>query len=53
MTSVSEEKKFNRIITVISIVIPVVVALLFTVKIPNVARPMVERDILNMCITLF
>jgi len=37
MTSVSEEKKFNRIITVISIVIPVVVALLFTVKIPNVA----------------
>lgn len=33
---VSDEKKFNRIIAVVSIVIPVVVALLFGVKIPNV-----------------
>jgi putative membrane protein len=32
----SEERKFNRIIAVVSIVIPVVVALLFGVKIPNV-----------------
>lgn len=31
-----KEKKFNRIITVVSIVIPVVVALLFLVKLPNV-----------------
>ncbi len=36
MASISKEKRFNSIITVISIVIPVVVALLFTVKIPNV-----------------
>ncbi|PIB27476.1 hypothetical protein BFP77_12535 [Maribacter sp. 4U21] len=36
MKSVSQEKRFNTIITIISIVIPVVVALLFTVKIPNV-----------------
>lgn len=31
------EKRFNKVITVISIIIPVVVALLFGVKIPNVA----------------
>lgn len=35
--SVSDERKFNRFITVVSIVIPVVVAILFGVKIPNVA----------------
>lgn len=34
----TKERKFNRIITVVSIVIPVVVALLFTVKIPGVER---------------
>jgi putative membrane protein len=33
---VTEERKFNQIITVVSIVIPVVVAILFGVKIPNV-----------------
>ncbi|MEH6682461.1 MAG: DUF420 domain-containing protein [Sediminicola sp.] len=32
-----KEKKFNRYITVVSIVIPVVVAILFRVKLPNVA----------------
>ncbi len=31
-----KEKKFNRIINVVSIVIPIVVALLFGVKLPNV-----------------
>jgi len=31
-----KEKKFNRIITVVSIVVPIVVAALFGVKIPNV-----------------
>ncbi|MEX0290869.1 MAG: DUF420 domain-containing protein [Flavobacteriaceae bacterium] len=31
------EKKFNRIITVVSVIIPLVVALLFGVKIPDVA----------------
>lgn len=36
MSSVSKEKRFNRIIAIVSIVIPVVVAMLFTVKIPNV-----------------
>ena len=35
-TNVSDERKFNRLIAVISIVIPVVVALLFGIKIPNV-----------------
>ncbi|UWX55505.1 DUF420 domain-containing protein [Maribacter litopenaei] len=35
--TVVKEKKFNRVITMISIVIPVVVALLFGIKIPNVA----------------
>ena len=33
-----KERKFNRLITVVSIVIPVVVALLFRVKIPGVER---------------
>lgn len=31
-----KEKKFNRLITIVSIVIPLVVALLFGVKLPNV-----------------
>ncbi len=31
-----QEKKFNRIITAISVVVPIVVAILFGVKIPNV-----------------
>lgn len=34
---VTVEKNFNRMITVVSIVIPIVVALLFGIKIPNVA----------------
>jgi len=33
-----KEKKFNRLITIVSIVVPVVVAILFGVKIPNVER---------------
>jgi putative membrane protein len=33
-----KEKKFGRLITVVSIVVPLVVALLFNVKIPNVER---------------
>ncbi len=33
-----KEKKFNRLITTVSIVVPVVVAILFGVKIPNVER---------------
>lgn len=33
-----KERKFNRLITVVSIVIPVAVALLFMVKIPGVER---------------
>ncbi|MGY8914556.1 MAG: DUF420 domain-containing protein, partial [Flavobacteriales bacterium] len=33
---VLKEKKFNKLITLVSIVIPVVVAILFGVKIPNV-----------------
>lgn len=33
----AEEKKFNLLITIVSIVIPLVVAVLFGVKIPNVA----------------
>lgn len=33
-----KEKKFNRLITIVSIVVPVVVALLFGVKIPDVQR---------------
>ena len=36
MKPVSEEKRFNTIISIVSVVIPVVVALLFTVKLPNV-----------------
>ncbi|RKR14112.1 putative membrane protein [Maribacter vaceletii] len=31
-----KEKKFNRLITIVSIIVPIVVALLFGVKIPNV-----------------
>jgi putative membrane protein len=31
-----KEKKFNKLITIVSIIVPVVVALLFTVKLPNV-----------------
>ena len=33
-----KEKKFNRLITVVSVLVPLVVALLFGVKIPNVER---------------
>ncbi|MCJ7466704.1 MAG: DUF420 domain-containing protein [Maribacter sp.] len=33
-----KEKKFNRLITAISIIVPVTVAILFNVKIPNVER---------------
>jgi len=36
MTS-AKEKRFNRLIAVVSIVIPIVVAILFGVKLPNVA----------------
>ncbi|MFS4466936.1 DUF420 domain-containing protein [Maribacter sp. 2210JD10-5] len=31
-----KEKKFNRLITIVSVIVPIVVALLFGVKIPNV-----------------
>jgi len=34
---IQSEKKFNRVITIVSILIPVVVAVLFGVKIPGVA----------------
>ena len=34
---VEKEKSFNRLITIVSIIIPVVVAILFGVKLPNVA----------------
>tara|TARA_R110000764_G_scaffold172215_1_gene259088 strand:- start:538 stop:1071 length:534 start_codon:yes stop_codon:yes gene_type:complete len=34
--NVKEERKFNRLIAVVSIIIPIVVAILFTVKLPNV-----------------
>lgn len=34
--NVSEEKKYNKWIVLLSVVIPIVVAVLFTVKIPNV-----------------
>ncbi len=33
-----KEKRFNRLITVVSIIVPLVVAILFGVKIPNVER---------------
>ncbi|MGF1557773.1 MAG: DUF420 domain-containing protein [Flavobacteriaceae bacterium] len=33
-----KEKKFNRLITVVSIVVPLVVAILFRVRLPNVDR---------------
>ncbi|CAZ96540.1 MULTISPECIES: DUF420 domain-containing protein [Zobellia] len=36
--TVLQEKKFNKLITVVSVVVPVVVAILFGVKIPNVER---------------
>ncbi|CAM4220632.1 DUF420 domain-containing protein [Zobellia nedashkovskayae] len=36
--TVAKEKKFNKLITIVSIVVPVVVAILFGVKIPNVER---------------
>ena len=36
--TIGREKKFNRIITLVSIVVPIVVALLFNVKIPGVER---------------
>lgn len=36
-STLTKEKRFNKIITVVSVIIPVVVALLFGVKIPNVA----------------
>ena len=35
---VRKERRFNRIITVVAIVVPLVVAILFRVKIPNVER---------------
>ncbi|HET8735266.1 MAG TPA: DUF420 domain-containing protein [Pricia sp.] len=34
----SKERRFNRYITVVSILVPVVIAILFGVKIPNVER---------------
>ena len=33
-----KEKKFNTLITIVSVVVPIVVAVLFTVKLPNVER---------------
>ncbi len=33
-----KERKFNRLITVVSIIVPLVVAILFGIKIPNVER---------------
>ncbi|WP_024740032.1 DUF420 domain-containing protein [Tenacibaculum maritimum] len=37
MSKIAQEKKYNRIITVLSIVIPLAVAALFGIKLPNVA----------------
>ncbi len=37
-TETFKEKKFNRLITIVSIVVPLLVAILFVVKIPNVDR---------------
>ncbi len=37
-SSQQKEKKFNKAITIVSIVIPLIVAILFGVKIPNVER---------------
>ncbi|MFH6602377.1 DUF420 domain-containing protein [Maribacter algicola] len=34
----ANEKKFNRAITIVSVIVPVLVAILFGVKIPNVER---------------
>ncbi|CAM4277217.1 DUF420 domain-containing protein [Zobellia roscoffensis] len=36
--TVAKEKRFNKLITIVSIIVPVVVAILFGVKIPNVER---------------
>lgn len=36
MSNLSQEQKYNRLITVLSIVIPIAVAALFGIKIPNV-----------------
>ncbi|MBU2947639.1 DUF420 domain-containing protein [Zobellia uliginosa] len=36
--TLAKEKKFNKLITIVSIVVPIVVAILFGVKIPNVER---------------
>jgi len=36
MSSVSDEKKYNKLIVILSVAIPIVVAVLFGVKIPNV-----------------
>ncbi|MDO6517481.1 DUF420 domain-containing protein [Zobellia uliginosa] len=36
--TVLQEKKFNKLITVVSVIVPVVVAILFGIKIPNVER---------------
>lgn len=33
---VQKEKRFNRLITIVSIIVPIVVAILFRIKIPNV-----------------
>ncbi|MCD9584054.1 DUF420 domain-containing protein [Tenacibaculum maritimum] len=37
MSKIAQEKKYNRIITALSIVIPLAVAALFGIKLPNVA----------------
>lgn len=34
----AKEKRFNKLITIVSVIVPVVVALLFGVKLPNVER---------------
>ena len=36
MSNTNKEKQFNRLITIVSIIVPIVVAILFRVKIPNV-----------------
>ena len=36
MSNTNKEKQFNRLITIVSIIVPIVVAILFGVKIPNV-----------------
>ncbi len=37
-TSESKERKLNRLITIVSVIVPLTVAILFGVKIPNVER---------------